>query len=484
MISLKNRLTLVYALFVSFILAVLTLVINLFTSLIFTSLVKDNIAEKNGEIVRVIGELYNPLTGGFDTLAIETVGMHFVHEGYIVTVNDERDDPVWDARSCDMSQCAEVINGISRRMESGFGISGGMQKQLFPIGYRGRTIGSVSIETYGPFFFSGPESKFLSSINRLLLACGLAFILLSIVISFLLSRAIARPIVRAGEAARQIAALHGGGGNTRVRLDERYKTRELEELSRSINELAEKLEEGERRQKRLSADIAHELRTPLTCLRGNIEAMIDGVWKPDRERLESCHEEVLRLTRLVEDLNTLKGLEWETVTLNRTHFDLAALLRLVIEQFSPAAREKGIAMTLKLPVPESGSGEPSFAINADYDRLKQVFINLLSNAVKYTGSGEITVSIEKQTEKKIERKESKQDRAAWDVVVADTGIGIREEDLPHIFERFYRSDKSRNRGSGGAGIGLSIAAAIAAAHGGTIRAESGAGAGAVFRVSL
>jgi signal transduction histidine kinase len=486
MISLKNRLTLVYALFVSFILAVLTLVINLFTNLIFTSLIKDNIAEKSGEIVRVIGELYNPLMGGFDTPAIETVGMHFVHEGYIVTVNGERDDPVWDARSCDMRQCAEVINGISRRMKSGFGISGGMQKQVFPIAHGGASVGSVSIETYGPFFFSGPESKFLSSINRLLLVCGMAFISLSIVISILLSRAIARPIVRAGRAARQIAALHGrggvcDGGNTRIRLGEKYNTRELEELSRSINELAEELEEGERRQKQLSADIAHELRTPLTCLQGNIEAMIDGVWEPDRERLESCHEEVLRLTRLVEDLNTLKGLEWETVTLNRTGFDLAALLRLVIEQFGPAAREKGITMTLKFPAPEAGAGEPSFRVNADYDRLKQVFINLLSNAVKYTDSGSITVSIERSERGK--RTEGGKGGISWDVVVADTGIGIRDEDLPYIFERFYRSDKSRNRGSGGAGIGLSIAAAIVSAHGGTISTESGT-PGAVFRVSL
>jgi signal transduction histidine kinase len=210
--------------------------------------------------------------------------------------------------------------------------------------------------------------------------------------------------------------------------------------------------------------------------------MIDGVWEPDRERLESCHEEVLRLTRLVEDLNTLKGLEWETVTLNRTGFDLAALLRLVIEQFRPVAREKGIAITLKLPAPESCAGEPSFCVNADYDRLKQVFINLLSNAVKYTDFGGITVSIERTD--RIERKESKKGWAGWDVVIADTGIGIPDEDLPHIFERFYRSDKSRNRGSGGAGIGLSIAAAIARAHGGTISAESVPGTGAVFRVSL
>jgi signal transduction histidine kinase len=486
MISLKNRLSLTYALFVSFILVVLTLVINLFTNLIFTSLIKDNIAEKSREIVRIMEELYDPLMGGFDALTIETVGMHFVHEGYIVTVQDEGDDPVWDARSCDMRQCAEVIDGITRRMERGFGISGGMQRRLFPVRYAGRTVGNISIETYGPFFFSGPESRFLSSINRLLLVCGLAFILLSILISVLLSRAIARPVLSAGEAARRIAALYAGSGGRstrvrarvrpKVRIEEKYKTRELDELSRSINGLAEELEESERRQKQLTSDIAHELRTPLTCLQGNIEAMIDGVWEPDREKLESCHEEILRLNRLVQDLNTLKSLEWEAVTLNRTNFDLSGLLRLVIEQFNPAAHEKGITITLKPRAAGDGGpeGEAFFGVNADYDRLKQVFINLLSNAVKYTDSGGVTVSIDKG-----ERN--------WEVIVADSGIGIPAGDLPHIFERFYRSDKSRNRSSGGAGIGLSIAAAIVAAHGGTISAENRTGpeaSGTLFRVRL
>jgi signal transduction histidine kinase len=478
MISLKNRLSLTYALFVSFILVVLTLVINLFTNLIFTALIKDNIAEKSREIVRIMEELYDPLTGGFDALTIETVGMHFVHEGYIVTVQDGGDGSVWDARSCDMRQCAEVIDGITRRMEGGFGITGGMERQVFPVRYADSTVGNISIETYGPFFFSGPESRFLSSVNRLLLVCGLAFILLSVLISVLLSRAIARPVLRAGEAARRIAALHGGRGgrNGRVRIEEKYKTRELDELARSINGLAEELEESEVRQKQLTSDIAHELRTPLTCLQGNIEAMIDGVWEPDRERLESCHEEILRLTRLVQDLNTLKSLEWEAVTLNRANFDLSALLRLVIEQFNPAAHEKGITVTLKLKAAGEGgtAEEDPFGINADYDRLKQVFINLLSNAVKYTDSGGVAVSVEKG-------------EGYREVIVADTGIGIPPEDLPHIFKRFYRSDKSRNRSSGGAGIGLSIAAAIVAAHGGTITAENSTApgaSGALFRVRL
>jgi signal transduction histidine kinase len=486
-ISLKNRLTLTYALFISLSLLVLTLIVNQITRQIFTALIKENISEKSGEIVRVMGEQYNPYSRDFDTLTVEAMGMYFVHEGYIVTVEDDAGNPVWDARACDMQQCAEVINIIAERMERDFSIKGAFQNRQYPIDYSGRSIGSVTIETYGPFFYSETETRFLSSMNRLFLVAGFIFILLSIIVSILLATSLARPILKAGEAARQIARVHARGNreNLKIRLPENYKTRELEDLSRSINELAGELEEGERRQKQLTLDIAHELRTPLTCLQGNIEAMLDGVWKPDREHLASCHEEVLRLAALVQDLNTLTNLEWENIKLSRTDFDLAKLLFITAEQFKTTAREKGIAISLNLPLSP---------INADYDRLKQVFINLLSNAVKYTDSGTIDISLEKT-------ESSSPGRQNYRVSVADSGIGIAAEDLPHVFERFYRSDKSRNRGTGGAGIGLAIAAAIVAAHGGSISVESnnlrcdaaGGGvssgpsqgiAGTVFRVEL
>jgi signal transduction histidine kinase len=232
--------------------------------------------------------------------------------------------------------------------------------------------------------------------------------------------------------------------------------------------LAAELEEGEWRQKQLTSDVAHELRTPLTCLLGNVEAMIDGVWKPTEERLQSCHEEILRLTALVEDLNLLTNLEWEHITLEKTDFDLAKLLQNTAEQFTRAARSKNIDITLNL--------EPG-RIHGDYNRLKQVFINLVSNAVKYTDQGSVTVGAE--------GIENSGEGKTWRITIADTGIGIPEEEIPHIFERLYRSDKSRNRKTGGAGIGLAIAAAIVKAHGGEIRAENGPGGrGSVFTVEL
>jgi signal transduction histidine kinase len=517
-VTLKNRLAFTYAVFISLALGLLAFIINIFTGLFFAALTRENIARKSEEIVRDMGDLYNPLSRSFDTLSLETMGMHFVHEGYIVTVEDAGGGLIWDARSCDMQQCMDVINDISGRMEDRFHLKGALRKEQYPVTYSDRTIGTISIETYGPFFYSETETRFLTSINRLLLIVGIMLTLISIGVSIVLSQAIARPVKKAGEAARQIAQIHapwktpsGGMDPERliIRIPDQYKTRELAELSRSLNELAAELEEAERRQMRLTSDIAHELRTPLTCLQGNIEAMIDGIYKPDQEHLESCHEEIMRLISLVQDLNTLTILEWEagyasgegtadipyamSRNLHKTEFDLAKLLRITAEQFRAAADEKGIE--IKLNLMES-------PITADYDRLKQVFINLLSNAVKYTDRGCISITI---GEAACPGRPGGRDldltgragpkippAGCWAVTIADTGMGIPESDLPHIFERFYRSDKSRSRSTGGAGIGLTIAAAIVQAHGGTITAESGAdgtagtnpSTGTTFRVIL
>ncbi|MDR0624355.1 MAG: HAMP domain-containing histidine kinase [Treponema sp.] len=468
MISLKLRLILTYGVFISLALAVLTIIINYFFGRIFSDLIRDNIREKNSEIVQIISEQYNPLSGGFDSLSLEALGMHFVHEGYIVTVLDRRGNRVWDARSCDMQQCMDIIGEITGRMEKEIRLDGAFQNQSYPLTYRGRAVGSVSIETYGPFFYNETEFRFLASMNRLLFIAGLVFICLSAAVSVFLAAALSRPILRASEAARRIAGEHAGGradGSPSIRIRDSYKTRELHELSRSINELARELEEGERRQRRLTADVAHELRTPLACLRGNVEAMIDGVWEPTAERLASCREEILRLSSLVEDLGLLTSLEWENLEPDKSDVDIKKLLGSAAEQFLPAAAEKGIAIKLDL---EDG------VFRADYRRLKQVFINLLANAVQYTDRGTITVTAR--------RRAAAGEEPRWEFTVADTGIGIPPEDLPHVFERFYRSDKSRSRRTGGSGIGLTIAAAIVKAHGGEITAESGNGEGSVFRV--
>jgi signal transduction histidine kinase len=468
-ISLKNHITLAYALFISLALGILCFSINFLTGIFFTGLVKDNITAKSKEIVRIVEEQYDPWNDRFNTVTIEAMGMHFAGEGYIVTVEDGRASPIWDARSCNMRHCMDVIQDITVRMENRFKRQGVMRIEKYPVVFGNRNAGTVTIETYGPYFYSETEEWFLSSINWLLLAAGIALIGISIIISAILSRAIAKPILTAGKAAQKIAQIYSENTGLQsrpvIRIPDQYNTLELAELSHSINTLAEELEEGERRQKQLVSDVAHELRTPLTCLRGNIDAMIDGIYKPDRERLESCQEEIIRLANLVQDLNTLTNLEWETIRLNKIEFDLAKLLQITAEQWKQAAHEKGIEITLNAK---------ETIITADYDRLKQVFINIISNAVKYTDKGSITISIETTNETSASQ---------CLVSITDTGIGIPQDDLPHIFERFYRSDKSRSRSTGGAGIGLTIAAAIVRAHGGTIEVKSG-DTGTVFSVLI
>jgi signal transduction histidine kinase len=463
-ISLTNRITATYALFISLALGILALLVNHFSGVFFTALIKNNVAAKSREIVSAVEMCYNPYRIYFDTAAVEAVGMLFVHEGFIISIEDYAGNTVWEARYCDMEQCVSVISGIAARMENNFNMNGALIKEVYPLHYRSLFIGSVTIESYGPFFYSESEMEFLTSINRLLFMTSVVFIGISVVISAALSRTIAKPILTAGKAARRIAHIYSGQTKPYpfIRINENYRTKEIEELSRSINTLAGELEERERRQKQFTGDIAHELRTPLSCLQVNLEAIIEGAYPMNREQLESCREEVLRLANLIQDMNILTGLEWERITLNKTGFDLSDLLRITAEQFKPLAAEKGIAVNLNLT---------EGVVTADYDRLKQVFVNILSNAVKYTDSGAITISMKKT------------ENAQCETAVSDTGIGIPQSDLPHIFERFYRADKSRSRSTGGAGIGLTIAAAIVRAHGGTIEVKSGA-TGTTFSVII
>jgi signal transduction histidine kinase len=218
------------------------------------------------------------------------------------------------------------------------------------------------------------------------------------------------------------------------------------------------MQESRRRQRRLTADLAHELRTPLACLQGGIEALIDGVWEPTPERLESCNEEIQRLTKLVTDLSLLTDLEWEYVKLNKTDFDIATLLEVTAAQFQAEAAQKGISLILDAE---------SRITHADYDRLKQVFVNIISNALKNTDEGSVTLR-----------------NRGREITVKDTGRGIAPRDLSRIFERFYRADASRNRQTGASGVGLTIARALVRAHGGDVTAESELGKGSVFRIFL
>jgi signal transduction histidine kinase len=393
----------------------------------------------------------------WNTEYIHAVGMYSLYDGYILKVRDADGDTVWDAEDHDMTLCGQIMSDISVRMDS-VRASGDFAAHTFDLVHGGQKIGSVSINYYGPYFYSESDFHFITALNTVLIYIGAAAFAVSIAAGLFLARRIARPISKTAEAAKRISM-----GDYSVRLGDSTNTRELHDLASAIDHLSAALAEQESLRLRLTADAAHELRTPLTSVGSHLEAMIEGIWEPSKERLRSCHEEILRLGNLVGDLGQLAIADREDLKLNLSHVDLLDVVKGASPVWEAAASRQGIDISV------CGA---SAIVLADGERLTQVVTNLLSNAVKYTAkNGRIDISVFPEEGNGV-------------IEIRDDGIGIPENDLPFIFERFYRTDKSRSRDSGGAGIGLAIVSSIVAAHGGAATAESENGKGSCFTVTI
>lgn len=301
------------------------------------------------------------------------------------------------------------------------------------------------------------EEDFLEGVNRYLwLSAGIAF-LIAIIISLLLARQILSPLKHLALASNGIA---GGDFKSRVEI----KTNdEIGKLGSAFNKMALTLQVEKERQKALLADVSHELRTPLSVLGGKLEAMLDDVIKPTPEQLASMHDEVLLLSRLVQDLQTLSLAEAGRLEMHFAQTNVSALVSRVVSSFKNLADTKNVSLILR-------SEKDSLSLNVDSDRISQVLRNLLSNALRYVpAGGRVEVAIGDNTSG---------DNAIFSV--SDNGPGIPPEEMPHIFERFHRVDRSRSRATGGSGLGLTIAKQLVEAHKGTIWAESQLGKGSTF----
>ncbi|MCJ7509556.1 MAG: ATP-binding protein [Dehalococcoidia bacterium] len=302
-------------------------------------------------------------------------------------------------------------------------------------------------------------SSLSSSINHYLLWGGLLGVAVAAVATLLLSRRILRPVESLAQAARALSR-----GDFSQRVDVRSKD-EFGELAKTFNSMAEDLERTEQLRRNLVADVAHELRTPLSNIQGHLEAIRDGLLPPEPATFDSIYEEVLLLARLVEDLQELTLAEAGQLTLVRQSADVVEIVRRAVAAAQPPAEAKGLTLETNLP-----DGQATAEV--DPERIGQVLRNLLSNAITHTSEGgRITVDLK-----------DKDDELR--IGVADTGDGIPPEDLPYVFERFYRADPSRVRATGGAGLGLTIARRLVQAHGGTIGVESEVGKGSRFTFIL
>lgn len=332
------------------------------------------------------------------------------------------------------------------------------KRVVVPVVVRRHRVGFISV---APFNVSGElssEQQFRQSLNRSLVAGGIMATFVALLLSYVVSMRMARPLVSMTKAARR---LEDGDLSERVEVDSED---EIGQLGEAFNHLAETLERQERTRKNLTADVAHELRTPLAVIRSHIEAYMDKVIEPDPENLQSIHEEIMRLGRLVNDLSELAKAESGRLELERADVDLGSVVDSVVAGLAPFALEKGIKVGIET--------EPGTLGCFDEDKLRQVVVNLLGNAIKFTPQGgRVDVRV-------------LDGGAQVLVAVKDNGPGIAPEDQDLIFERFSRVDKSRNRATGGSGIGLTIADELVRLHGGSIEVDSRLGEGSTFTVIL
>jgi two-component system sensor histidine kinase BaeS len=455
--SLRAQLSLSILLVVLITVGLTCLLANLFINQQFTRYLTEQESTRSENITYDLSRQYNALTRTWNVDYLHTVGMYSLYDGYIVKVYDLNGKVVWDAENHDMTLCGQIMDDITARMQKSKN-DGGFVTHTYDLRQNGQKVGSASVSYYSPYFYSDSDFQYLEGLNTIFLVIGLLACASSLIIGWLLARRIARPITKTADIAKQISL-----GNYAIRFEGQTKTKELDVLAEAINHLAGALNEQETLRKRLSTDIAHELRTPLTAVASHLEAMLEGLWEATPARLQSCYEEIIRLCTLVADLERLAKIEGDNLTLNKSRIDLLEIARAVCENLKIELSKKNLSLAFE--------GESAY-VDADRDRMRQVVTNLLSNAIKYTpANGNICIEV--------------RDSAASAVVaVKDDGIGIPENELPLIFERFYRTDKSRNRQTGGAGIGLTIVKSIITAHGGTVTVDSHPDQGSCFTVTL
>ncbi|MGN0732106.1 MAG: sensor histidine kinase [Treponema sp.] len=411
------------------------------------------------ELAEALSAQYDSAAGIWKVDYIHGFGMYALNDGYIIKVYDKNQNAVWDAENHDMTLCHKVMQDITTRMEEKHPeLNGKFLTYRYPLAQNGQTVGFADISYYSPCSLNENDFKFLYALNMILLIIGITSVIGAAAAGIILARHLSVPIEKATEITREISQ-----GNYAIRCKSDVKTAELSELNEAVNQMAQNLEKQESLRKRLTSDVAHELRTPVANVSSQLEAVLEGVWEPTPQRLKNCYEELERISELITDLENLRQIEDENMILKRQNVDLLEISMSVKQAFEQEMAEKNLTCIV--------SGK-NVTVEGDKKRLHQAVFNLVSNAVKYSQEGGcIKICVSKEQDKSV-------------LSVEDQGIGIAKKDLPLIFERFYRTDHSRNRKTGGAGIGLTIVKAIVQAHKGKITAESTEGKGSRFVITL
>ncbi len=328
-----------------------------------------------------------------------------------------------------------------------------------PIKLDGKLIGTAYFgQNMLQNILTAQDEIFRATINRSIVLTMLLTGIISFMVAFVFARRFSAPILEMSQTAKDMIS-----GNLESRVHQ-LPNDELGELGISLNQLAERLSNTEQLRKKMTADVAHDLRTPLATLRSHLEGMIDQIIPPAKENLDSLLEEVNRLTLLIEGLQEIALSDKAIHNFQLEPVELSTFLNETVRRLKPLFQSKNLNLLYS-------EGNPCI-IKTDREALSKILDNLLSNALKFTPSG-----------KNVELTLATDEEMAI-IQVLDQGVGIAANDLPYIFERFYRTDRSRNRESGGFGLGLTIVKELTEALGGRILVRSKPGEGSCFTVKL
>lgn len=457
-LNLRLRLIISYATLSLLLIFFLLFVINLMLEKQFKSYVKEKQEQKNLDIVEtVLAELESRKIPNMDYL--NSVGQNALNEGIILQVTDRTGNELFCMSSLDNMRCQNMLLSKESTMRKRYpNFEGQYMEKAYPLSRNGVTYGTVKLGFYGPYYYSETDIKFMRVLNNLFIKAAFVFFVVAVGVGYFVSNKISKPIKAVTAKTQEIER-----GDYANRIAFSSNTTEIDSLIDSVNALASTLDEQQALKKRMARDYAHEFRTPLAAIQSNLEGIIDGVFVPTNERIESIRQEILRLSRMVSEIDKITELQNDNVSLKKERFSFCELLRQCLATFEAEMKDKSITLTL--------NAEPC-EIHADRDKVSSVILNLISNAVKYTerdGTIDITV---------------KNNKDSILFSITDNGVGIGEADLPHIFEHLYRADLSRTRDTGGSGIGLSVAKAIVTAHGGSIDVKSEVGKGSTFVIAL
>ena len=443
------------------IIIIVTLLTVVISKFYFDKKFGDYIMIKNQNTVQnILMELSEQYSDNkWDYKGMEKISYNALDKGIIVALYDKEDKEIMNIEKNSKDKCNRIMNFIKSSMEGKYGsTTSQFEPVYYPLIKSGEKIGEVRVKFYGPIFYMQNELVFLDIVNKIILGIGVLLILASTVIGFIISRSITRPINKLMTKAKYISK-----GEYDKKIEINTDILEINDLINSINNLSQSIKEQENIRKRLTGDISHELKTPLTNIQSHLEAMIDGIWEPTEERLLSVKEEAERLSSLVSDMQKLNKYDEASIKLKKDNVNISDIICFVIFQFSNLAKSKNIKIEYE---------KKNINLYCDKDKITQALVNILSNAIRYSNEGSTIFIEEKLKDNKVI------------ISIEDQGIGISEEDLKYVFERFYRADKSRTRATGGTGIGLTIVKSIVSSHGGEVKLESKLGEGSKFTIIL